>query len=225
MTINEHISLLRNVIKATPDDSKFSDQFLYTLLKNARAELLRQRADKGYVFNLSNWQSICMPLEKVDQNECGSCTPDSGCYVLRSVYKLPNTLSSPSRMLLNVYTLAGGKAVYSGSFSAALRKKYSKVMKNNLTYTIKNGYLYIFHNDWLKTVMLDAIFEDPTTLSDISACDSNGNPTGGSCYEIMTDEFPLEEYLARTARQMVLEELQLTLRIPDDEVNDTRSQN
>lgn len=218
MTINEHVSLLRNIIKAHSDDSDYTDQFLYELLRQARAKILSQRVTKAKKVSNTNWQRICMPLELDTFYDC-SCVPSDDCKVLKSRYKIPTYI----RNLIRVTTLGGDNISESLSLSDVKRRQYSKILKNKKTWLISGGYLYIFNDNMLKTVLVEAVFEDPSSLAEIDNCDSDGTSTGVACFNMDTSDFPIDDHLAADTRSLIYPELEISLKVQEDEVNDARS--
>lgn len=227
MTINEHISAIRGLIHAFSDETKYGDQFLYSLLTNARAELLRRRVEQWKPLNPANYQTFCMPLEQASPNECGTCVPNSGCTVLRSTYEMPNAIMGRNRIQVEVTYLNGDKIDYVPGLSSFRNRIYTRISKSRPAWTIQNNKLYIYTTEekqnLLRFVTVKLLASDPTDLAEIKACgDTDTNDQ--YCYDILSDDFPMDGNLAQAAREMVLTQLQLSLQIPQDETNDSRSE-
>lgn len=225
MTINELISQLRESLKSRVDDSNFSDQYFYDLIKGYRATLLKRRAEKYRALSRFNYQKFCVPLETVSESDCvdcNDCAKNLNCNILRSTKKLPTALNSRNTDVIKVRTIGGDQLSSVSDFSEYKSLQYSKTRKNKKVYSIVNGYLEVYNTDLLRFVIVEGVLEDPTALVDWNTCGSSNTDT---CYDIQQDDFPLEESMFPIIKDMIFKELNLTIQLPEDERNDSRPQN
>lgn len=218
-TIEAHISTLRNLLKLHSDDSNFTDQYLYKLLTDARATLLRRRSDKRNTIAPYAWQTICVPLEESLFHNC-DCI-DVGCTVLKSTIKIPHVLMTRNKPQIKVLDLAGRALAYTDEMDL-MNNQYSKVKASKPTWTIIGDYLYVFNELHKEYVMIRGVFEDPFELSTITTCGDNNDT---ACYDLVSQEFPLDGDLNQAMYKMVAEMLSITFGTAPDETNDARSNN
>jgi len=218
MTINEMISQLRETLRSRTDDSNYSDQYLYELVKSFRAVLLKQRAEKHKPISKFNYQKFCVELECVSASDCIDCSKDISCNVLRSTKKLPVSIHGRNKDLLRVRLMNGEQVSYVSDYTEFKTLQYSKTRKNKMAYTMTNGYLEIYGNDILKYVVVEGPLSDPTDLVEWTTC---GTTNTESCYDIRNDEFPMEESIFPTVRDMIYKELNVSINLMDDTKNDS----
>ena len=121
------------------------------------------------------------------------CLPPIGCEILRSKYKIPETLSNfTSNIIKGVYSIDGSK-VYSEV--SLLEKKYNsgaKYTKQKSDFFINNGYLYITHpKNGPKVIAMTAVFEDPIKAEEFqNFCDTCEDCT--DCNSPLDYDFPID---------------------------------
>ena len=217
MTIGEIISLLRTSIKEHSDDSDFTDQELYLYLTDAANYTPREALDTNKKITKKNFKSICVPLERVKFGNC-DCIPDKfKCDVLKSTFEIPNFLWGSQ----NVYDVKGNYISYKRFIYLSRIKKHPAF--KGITFDIIDNYLYIFGTLTLKTVLLEALWEDITKLAEIPECNDLGEPEGSNCYDIASDEFPLDESYILLAFDTVLKSLNITFKLKDDNTENNRT--
>lgn len=220
MTINQIISQIRETVKSRSDDSDYSDEYFYELIKTYRALLLRQRAEKHRGLSQFNNQKFCVELKCASNGGCIDCDKDINCNVLRSIKKLPSTIHGRNNDLLKVRTVAGMQLSKVSDYSEYKSLAFTKTRRDKLVYTISNGYLEVYGSELLKYLWVDAPLEDPTALVDWNTCGSDNTE---SCYDILSDEFPMEESLIPTLKEMIYKELGISRQMVEDERNDSRA--
>ena len=221
MTISEHISIIRHLIKEHVDDSYYNDELIYKFLINARSLLLEREAKKWTKFSDFVYQTFCMPLVLDKFHDCNCLPYDTDCYILKSKYEIPKTILGRNRLFLNVMTIEGEPLSYFFDISKQDHFKYSKTKKNKLRYTISNNKLIIIGSTQLKTVLVKLVAEDPLDLSKINLCDEDGNESNNYCYNILQDEFPIEAALHIPMYEETLKLLNIPLQLKEDIINDT----
>jgi len=167
MTLLEHIYAVKELISKGPStrDFRYSDEVIKHFLITERANLLKNKINKYHHISNSNYQTICVDLEKSDISECCD-TPI--CVVLKSKTKLPETVTARFGELMKVTDLVGNSI----SYLDATSNKYSKYALSPATigYYIQNGYLIIILNTHLEKVLVTALFLD-NSASCTEGCD------------------------------------------------------
>lgn len=224
MTIMQHISAIRNLIKQYSDDSAFEDEFLFVLLNNANATWLRRKLDNNEKINDWNWPSYCVELEPSLSHDC-ECVP-VGCKVLKTKYKIPKPLLSRNRLLLKVYTI-DGKEIESTTEEKIKVSKYDEIKNNQLAYSVYNQKIIIWNGNTNtivpRAIIIKSLSVDPTEWSTVEACNGNGTPTGDVCFDINSSEFPMDEEYATLVYETVLKLLNITLQVPEDRTNNNNA--
>jgi hypothetical protein len=208
MLINELIARLQIIInKGIPsDDNKYSDRFIYSLLKSHRAKRIRQRLEDFKYISPFNYSTIqCLPLELGQFSDCPCFTSD--CYILRSTVEIPKIIAYSNNLAIKNVTTIDGAVISETSKTKDNYKKYTKTKQNELGYFIYNKRLYITGTTKLKVVTLTAIFEEPEDLNNISACDTGGNIIPGTCYNPQEEDYPLDLDLYDDVENMILDKL------------------
>jgi hypothetical protein len=225
MTRNEHIYAIQNIINSGPmsDDNRFSNRLVHHFLKVARALLLKRKVDK-YQIDVENYQTICMPLCVTKFHDC-DCLPNLHCQILRSKYKLPQSISSRWGSILKV-SYFDGRTIGYQPLNSQTYSQYSRVastQNKSIGWFIHNDYLYITNTLDLKAVLISGLFEEPEDVQDYSLCDSSGNESDDACYNPETDSFPIDADLVMPMYEMVLNMMGVAAKYPEDNENNARS--
>ena len=215
--IPEHIYKLRTFIKQHTDDSIYSDELLYSLLKDGRNTLLERDNKKFTKDSEFHKQTICMPLEITTYHDCDCLPFEVKCKVLKSKFPLPKVLTGRNKELMRVLTVDGYSQIPFVLSTDLKNLKYTKTKAKGNKYGIINNYLTVFNNLQLKLVLIEGIFEDPLELQNITFCDEEGNET--QCYDLNTTDFPIKGSLDIPMYQLVLEMLKIPLQIKSDDTN------
>lgn len=221
MTIAQHISIIKSLLRSLTDDTNYTDEFIYALLNSHRALVLREYYKNNNNISHFNWQLVCVNLIKSTVHDDCPCAPEDDCKILRTGVKIPVPISAGGNPLLKVRTF-DGKTIPFLALEKALNKHLYKHLKNKIVYTISNGYLFVLGTNNLRAIMIDGIFEDPSALSEITMCDVSGEPTT-VCFNILETDYPLDLFLEPVVRKQILEDLSRSLGIPKDVINDTQS--
>lgn len=187
------------------NDSRYSDEFLYSQLMTMRAKRLRQKLDQFAFISPFTFSFIdCVPLELGKFADCPCFTTD--CWILRSKYKIPQLISYRSGLYLKVYTIEGKEISETSQIKNKL-KEHRKVNVDSLGFFFHNDYLYITGSTTLKVVSLNGIFSDPMKLKDLPRCDTNGNSLPITCFNPLEDEYPIDEELYEDVEMLVIQKL------------------
>lgn len=223
-TIKEAISRVQSLYSkgVKSDDSRLSSRHIYSILKSARATLLKRKLDKRNTLSPWEIQTIpCVELIEAEAHEC-PCVPPSGCTIYRSRYKIPKPLEAMSNNLLNSVTTLDGSVLFSKT--TWTEKKYKKGRRytgSSIDYWIRNEYLYVTFNNFVTVVAIDGPFEDPLEVEKfISFCNIDCEECQ-DCISYLDKEFPLEDSLLQAAIEMTIRELDIFFKVPEDRSNNT----
>jgi hypothetical protein len=214
MTIREIISGIRVVIdKGNPsDDSPFTNQYFYHLMKIYRGVLLNEKLKDptyNYVLNLQTLE--CIELIATEKNECCEKLP-SGCKWLKSKTKIPNTIND---LIYKVYNDRGDAYTRIASESSKSFKRYGFGQTNDYKYLIKNGFLYVPDLNSPKWVKIEGLFYDDAAVK--SLC--------GDICDLLDTEFPIDDRLLNNMYAMIYDKILKTYPyFVNDNINDTMSE-
>lgn len=226
-SISSHIDAIREIMRETSDDSNYSDEFIYKLIIDSRATILSQDLAKYKYISQDNFQRFCMPMESTKNSDCKDCLPiEITCAgiekIWRSKYTLPLVITGRDRPMLKIYNVDFTKAYPASSVQQRLLQQYSKINPNGASYEMVNNRIFLFNIDSL-TVQVSGIFHDPSELSDIKVCNTEGVEGGENCFNPDNDFFPLDPTLNDRVYQLTLEKMGFSKNIPDDITNDSKS--
>lgn len=218
-TIGIHVATIRSLISEHSDDSKFSDEFLFELFKNAAKRLQYQKAKRWEFLSEWNRKRYCVKLEKAKSHNC-ECVA-VGCDILRTVVEIPKAITGRNFDLIKVYDLNGNK------IDQVLPQEQidnlndpNGVNQKRTTFSLVNRKIVIWNNLELKAIEVEQISDDETEWAGITMCDKDGNETEESCFDILNDNYPIDSELVDPAYRMVLELLNLPLQLQEDKTND-----
>lgn len=224
-TIQAIIDEVKEIIRATSDDTVYPDEFIYALLLEARNLLLYRELNKNKLIDPQLKKTICMPLIKSNQIPC-DCIPEGlGCIVLKGKYSLPKPIRTYSYRLMTVTSLDGLTEYTYREIRTGKYNKYRRVNSNKPYYTIINNEIYVIGvpNNDLKAILISAIWEDPSALDDITLCDDDANELTDTCYDPTQDSFQIDAHLRRPMVGMALEVLGISFEMPEDVSNNAES--
>lgn len=211
MKVGELIDRISNLYsKGLPsDDSRLSNRFIYNKLLTVRSRLIVQELNKKR--SLSSWmyqRLHCIQLVEVDATENCPCVPPSGCYVLRTKYKLPKPISGLYNANLRFVGTLLGKRIQVMSSNSIPFLKGNKYSKDISAYFESEGYLYVVANKRLEFIMAEGVFEDPLEVKDfLKHCNKEQCTNCNSCESFLDQEFPLEAALIEPLIELSLQEL------------------
>ena len=224
MKISELISTFRTVIKERTDDSPYTDQELYLIMNSAANRIKTEVLDKKHKLGPKNYVRICVPLEKVDFADCDCIPSELQCKVLRSKFEMPSSLVSRSAWTYRITNIHGQQIGFLNHIKRKYMKDHPMVKKS---WDIIDSYLYVFGDLLTKVVLVEFIPEDVTILSTIGQCSpggpgnpTEGTPTGNPCFDIETEDFPLEDQYTLIIYEMAMKIM--GLKLPEDIVEDGR---
>jgi hypothetical protein len=198
---------------SNPDNFKIPDEQIFYWINQTRAMLINQSLLKKDDLNDTWLQQInCMALEPADESEC--CLAPSGCYVLKTVRKIPSTIDTwKPNWIVSVTTAFGDQIPKSNQFSNRYQK-YNKYTGNKKYYYLKNDYIYVVNNEDLSIINVQALFEDPMELANFPTCE------GGVCFS--TDSpYPASANMSSQITDIIIKtKVMPFMQFPSDNIND-----
>lgn len=218
-TIATHVATIRNLISEHSDDSKFSDQFLFELFKNASKRLQYQKSKRWEFLSDWNRRRYCIGLEKTKSHNCDCVLV--GCDVLKSIFEIPKPITNRNMDLIKVFDL-NGKRIDQVTPQEQMNNLFdpSNILQHRTAFSIVNRHIVIWNNLDYKAIEVEMVADDETEWAGIKFCDSEGVPTEQDCFNILEDDYPIDSELVEPAYRMVLELLNLPLQIQADQTND-----
>lgn len=215
MTNAEAISVLRNLISATEDDTKFSDPYLFRILASARNLLFHRKLTRFKKMSEWQWQYFCIPLCIENSHDC-NCVK-VGCKVLKSVYEIPRVLTSRNSDQIRIRTL-GGNLLPIVPERHQRHAVMDPLMSKEITATLQNRRLIVWNTLDLKAIEVGGLWEDLSQWDGIQLCDKEGNLA--DCFDFYNGLFTIDSELEYPMYQMSLELLRVPLSVPEDMTND-----
>lgn len=203
-------------LKMFSDDADITEEHIIFLANKYRVFLLKQRySDVRKNIPESNYQTLCLDLEKADKIEGLSC---EGGSVLKTKVKLPSILPIGET---SVYT----GSYYGGEITFVSKERmryvgYNKWMKN-IIYASQDtdGKLCLYANNpqfmYLENIKVHALFEDTEEADKYKCCDE-----GDASCDILDSNFPLEDALIIPMIGLIVKELTPVSVTPEDKEND-----
>lgn len=221
MTLLEHVYAVRDILSRglASDDASYSLRLIAHFLKTSRALLLEQKADKYYYISEQSFQSLCVALEKGQFHNC--CEgPSANCTLLKSKSPIPKFLNTRWGDFAKVMTL-DGRTLSKTSMTTNRFSEYSLSNKTpKIGWFIHDNHLYVINNDFLETILLNSLFDDPEEISNLNCPSSDTN-----CVGFMQEDFPIDPDLVNAMYKMTLEFLTLQTPPKDSENDAVDSQN
>lgn len=218
-SIHYVVDKYREFLRQVSDDSVFTDEFLYSILIQARAELIKNQLDGNKDISPWMYQRFCIKLCKSNFIECKCLAVDFGCSVWRSTTPIPEFIMDNNSLILNISELYGDhiNQVNERSFRLTKYRKY----KNDYYYYIGdyNGdkYLFILGNKIPpKYVKAEGILADPSFVEEV-AC------TEEECFDPLGAGFNLQLSNHNALFKLTTELLGISLKLPEDLSNNANS--
>jgi hypothetical protein len=206
-------------------ESSFSYDFYTDLINGQRSLWLRNEYDKNRSIDPYVLQNInCAELELVNPIDCCIDVP-SGCKVLRTKKKIPNTIEF-------FYT----KGIVTIGSADILKPRISLIDYSRVPYVghgrttgktvyafLYDQYIYLISRDlsytFMKYITIRGIFEDPTSLSDFTNCTN-----GQACWS-PSEPYPLNQWMWEYMKPYIVQQLMQKKANQYDNSNDTDDQN
>ena len=217
MTYREIVYACLDILKLTSDDSLYTEEHIIFLANKARTLLLKQRySDIKKRIPESNYQTICLDLEKVQNIQDLECKGSS----LRTVQEIPYLMKigNPKVYPQNYYL---GEITY----ISRERMRYvghNKYLQNIIYCSLApDNHLYFKSSNpqhlYLKKVQVTGIFEDIQNASQLECNNDNSQ-----CQDILDKTFPLEEGLVHPLIEIIVKQLGPSVDLPQDQENNAQ---
>lgn len=222
-TINDVISRIRNSMKLVSEDAFITDRYIYSLVrKYGEALIYRDSQIQNIYKDNDKFKEIpCFPMREISVIEPCCANIDTGCVIMKSVYKLPNMVKLNSGSVIRSVSSIDYSTqchVIQPSVYATMRKSSSFKYNKTKYYWIVDGYLYVPDVMW-EAVRIQAMFDDD--ISDFLCSDSSSND-GDECKMRQEEEIFIPEHTLAEVEQMVLREMMATVQIPSDTADDNQ---
>ena len=217
MTYREIVYACLDILKLTSDDSLYTEEHIIFLANKARTLLLKQRySDIKKRIPESNYQTICLDLEKVQNIQDLACQGSS----LRTIQEVPYLMKigNPKVYPQNYYL---GEITY----ISRERMRYvghNKYLQNIIYCSLApDNHLYFKSSNpqhlYLKEVQVTGIFEDIQNASQLECNNDNSQ-----CQDILDKTFPLEEGLVHPLIEIIVKQLGPSVDLPQDQENNAQ---
>ncbi len=224
MTRKEIVSRLRNSLRESSADTKYSNRYLWNVFFTASKKLLKEDADKGRIYSQSNpWESICVEMEPVSSLYCDCIYLPYNCTVFRSKIKLPRIIESSTGF---IYRLIASPDL-SQQFTLVSPYLYSvkrKIKYNKEKYAfIYDGYLYT-PDSTFPILTVSGLFDEDTSKFN---CKQDSEPDSQVCGSAININVGLNDYLIDAAIKISLGEILPIVQKPFDHTpnnNDTQKE-
>lgn len=181
MTVGQHISTLRLLIRKFEDDSYLTDEQLYSLLVQANNIINKRRFDRNDIINDYELNYFTLEIDWVELDNC-----IDNCKIRRSIHKLPEPYSSDTNLYIKVETIKG---------ETIANRKYNSLdchpMFQGLSYRIRNQYVEILNDNKLKYIRIGGIWNDISEWTGIEACTTTDD-NNVTCFDKNTATFQIE---------------------------------
>ncbi|GIW57585.1 MAG: hypothetical protein KatS3mg083_530 [Candidatus Dojkabacteria bacterium] len=165
MTVGEAIQRVQSLfsVGVESEDTRLRPRHIYSILKTARARVLREAIGRGYSLAEDSFQTIaCMPLIEASPIEC-PCLPNLSCPVLRTEDKLPERIETRSFSGIRIVSSLDFKVIFSKIQYNMLPHvdKLSRFNRKKYYYYILNDYIYIVTDTGIRYIAVSGLFYDP----------------------------------------------------------------
>jgi len=204
MTLDEHIYAVKNILNrgSAPQSSRITNRLIEHYIDRTLQSV--------------NVQSICLPMEEANFDDCSDCDiPSLSCKLFKSTISIPNIITSRWNYSGQVRAI-DGTLIDPFNLTQNRYKKYSISSKENQGWFIKDNYIYIVGDNHIDLIVFQAIFSDPTKVQELQPCSDAGSST--PCIKGSTTEFPLDDDLVRPLYQLTLEMLGMSQYFKEDKL-------
>lgn len=213
------------LIRQTPvSTDSISMDFISFLIQNTRARLIRQEINKKRSIDTYIIQDLsCVEMKAVDAAEC--CSESVDCIFMRSKLPIPSTIELYNNQLL---TRVGpidktAKPFQRINYNRVPYQGLNKFTKNQICYYQKDmdGYLYLTtskdnYSSLIEVINIQGVFENPKDAAAFKTCE------GKPCYSD-DDSYPIKQWMVDPLKQIVLEQLGIMVKAPQDQVSDGKN--
>jgi hypothetical protein len=212
-TIGEYIAAVKQALNVQSDDTTVHDRFVFFVLKNMRATLLRQEANKDNLWDGFNAQVLPdFELKRGTVSETDRF--DANIVVFKSVEELPELIDTQFGKIINGVYFDNGEPLHRIEYSdwRAAQKRRNSLPTKGASYFPRNNRLYVVDFDGLADciqVFIEAPFSNPEDLGD-------------ACSDVRELPFNLPTYLADRVIKMTVDFIRGKYGIPADTRNNAK---
>jgi len=213
MTVSKNISLLQSLLRDFDNNLIFEREFLYTVLLDARAQIMSKKLDEFKNVGRYSWQKFCMELVEGDIHSCGDCIPEGlTCKAYITTYKVPEAISGKIRDYMDVMTMDNKIIDYIPEQDVEIIQ-YDDYRKRKPFYSIVNNYIILWNTKIKSAIQLRGLWYDPMQWVGIQLCNSS---TG--CISASEIELPMPTGLRLTIFNLALELLRIPLKLTEQDL-------
>lgn len=211
MDVRHIVYYCLDAIKAFSDDSSINEEHVLYLVGKYRALLLKKYGEGKKGLSESNYQTICLDIEKYSRSICSTGN------IMRSTQEIPVMLDIVTPTIL-LYNGMESENIIFTSFKRLKAVGAGKYSKNFIYCALgEDKHLYFksnnFESSYLKKIKLKAIFEDYE-----KAYELNCNGTEKAC-DVLDTELPIEPALVPELIAYIVKEILGTAYRPKDNTN------
>jgi hypothetical protein len=214
----------REFLRQNSDDSVYTDEFLYSMLLQSRAEIIKNMVDNNKELSPWLYQRFCIKLCASNFIECDCAGLDStiGCTVWRSEKPIPEFINQNDNLLLNVSELFGNiiNQIRERAYRTVKYRKY-KVDFYYLIGDLKGEkYLFILSPSSKippKYIKAEGVLSDPSEISEF-LCESQGE-----CFDPLGSGFALDISKHNALFKLTTELMAISAKAAEDRTNNTES--
>ena len=205
MLKGEMVSSVLNDNKLLTKDTHISRRFVLGIAESKAKQLLSQRVDE---FKLQNSYDLitsipCFEMERVDFIDCGIVELRQCKNIMKSVHKLPETVTGRSATAIFYVASLDGSVEYklttTKDFSLLSKRKYIKNKSN--FYLVKDGYIYL-PDSTNEVITIDLI---AMSEKEVRGCGCSEKEE--DCSSLWDEKFICTDLLLETVRQQTVQEI------------------
>jgi len=208
------VSDIRNIAASGKDNYSFriEDAQIAYFVHQARSKFIVEALNRRESITDLWVQSIdCMNLIQVDKSDC--CQVPTGCYILKSVLPIPNTIENTNDNFILRVTKPNGDIIPKSNPFKSKYNSYNKYTRKINFWYLQDSYLYIINEELLSNCNIFGLFEDPEDLNNYVSC--NGLP----CFD-WSSPYPVSLKMANDITNYILRSKVLPfLQFPQDTTN------
>jgi hypothetical protein len=222
LSLQDYQAQIDEALAINSIESTYSYEFYTDLINEQRALWLRNEYNKNRSIDPYVIQDLkCVELEEVSPIDCCITVP-TGCKVLRTKVKIPNTIElyytkgivtvGPADIMQPRFVFVDYSRVpYVGNGRTTQRAIYAFLYDSYLYITSKNPSTIL-----MKYLTIRGIFEDPTSLGDFMDCTTNQ-----TCWK-PSDPYPINQWMWAYIKPYILQQLMQKGGLPYDSSNNAQ---
>jgi hypothetical protein len=215
-TLSDYIDYFKLMMSQgdVSDDFRWSEEAIYALLRNIRAQLLIQKSNKNRKISDFTYQNIpCFNVSYTTFDNCDCVPTDQQCKYLKTDDPIPELLQT-RHGYLGYVTDAKGNIIDFLPYRDVQKTSFTFLKKDIPLAFIRDGHVYVTKSVDLDHINIYGVFYDPLKVAEYDC------GTEVVCYNPLTQAFPVDKELSDTLLKMSYEELmKYSMQVPQDVVN------